>query len=208
MYPLIDIHTHRKEPDAAALRSIRLGTDAVPSDGSLFSAGIHPWDSEKPIRKDCGSSKRALRGDRRNRARLRRIGRPNGTTRMAGSATGDRPQTRAAGYLALCQSLQRNAADPAPVRHTGRFPRIRRIETTGRTGVESGILPVVRRNGIPFFENGGRAAQYPIRPSFPRNGRKRGRIGSIYERAAAIRGVSVAELAAEIRKNYRKIFAA
>ena len=33
-------------------------------------------------------------------------------------------------------------------------------------------------------------------------------IGSIYERAAAIRGVSVAELAAEIRKNYRKIFAA
>ena len=47
MYPLIDIHTHRKEPDAAALRSIRLGTDAVPSDGSLFSAGIHPWDSEK-----------------------------------------------------------------------------------------------------------------------------------------------------------------
>ena len=47
MYPLIDIHTHRKEPDAAALRSIRLGTDDVPSDGSSFSAGIHPWDSEK-----------------------------------------------------------------------------------------------------------------------------------------------------------------
>lgn len=46
MFPLIDIHTHRPEPDTVSLQNIRLhGTVPVWPEKGFFSVGIHPWDT-------------------------------------------------------------------------------------------------------------------------------------------------------------------
>lgn len=44
--PLIDIHTHRPEPNVIAIRNVRLSAEdpTLPEEG-YFSAGIHPWDA-------------------------------------------------------------------------------------------------------------------------------------------------------------------
>lgn len=44
MIRYIDIHTHRAAPGVLAVVSLPAGAGA-PSGGTLFSAGIHPWDA-------------------------------------------------------------------------------------------------------------------------------------------------------------------
>lgn len=47
---ILDIHTHRLEPDGVYDASPRVGKVALElPDTQLFSAGIHPWDTTSPI---------------------------------------------------------------------------------------------------------------------------------------------------------------
>ena len=209
MYPLIDIHTHRKEPDAAALRSIRLGTAAVPSDGSLFSAGIHPWDSEK-------ADPQGLRQlETLPCAAIGEIG-------LDYAVSVDRTAQRE--WLVRQLEIARRRGLPGILHcvkaYNEMLPTLRPFDIPavfhGFAGSKQLAGQVLKAGyylsfGETAFRSSKTADALRNTPSdrlFLETDESAAGIGSIYERAAAIRGVSVAELAAEIRKNYRKIFAA
>lgn len=207
MYPLIDIHTHRTEPNA--LRSIRLGTDAVPSGSSLFSAGIHPWDSE---RADPQWLKLL---ETLPCAAIGEIG-------LDHAVAVDRTVQRE--LLVRQLEIARRRGLPVILHCVKAYneilPILRPFDTPvifhGFTGSEQLAGQVMKAGHyLSFGETAFRSPKttdalrgIPSDRLFLETDESAAGIGSVYERAAAIRGVSVAELADGIRKNYRKIFAA